>query len=148
MIGIILCLMWSQASKISIFSKQVDPYYLAIIHTASYAFIFVQFALACALVFLPALGLHKTMEAFKRSRDVQFSVLLEKQRQMSIPVLDANDPDQLKTLCDRLKLVQSFDPVALRLSTWPFDRASLVSYGITPVFGVVTAVIKLLGHIS
>jgi hypothetical protein len=47
--------------------------------------------------------------------------------------LSAGDEDRVKVLSDRLKLVQVLDPVVLKLNTWPFDKNSLLKYGVTPL---------------
>jgi hypothetical protein len=57
-------------------------------------------------------------------------------QQMRQSLVSAN-ADGWRAAGDRLKLVQAFDPVALRLAEWPFDRVSLLKYGLTPLGSLV-----------
>jgi hypothetical protein len=96
----------------------------------------ILFATACALVFLPVRGLHLRLEAYKTAREGEFTKSLETELSNIRDALRVGDENQVKVVADRLKLVQALDPTVLKLTTWPFDKTSLVKYGITPLFSL------------
>jgi hypothetical protein len=86
------------------------------------------------------------MLRFKRNMDKEFCSLIARQCELSKDSFDAEDDVKTKYLSERLKLVQSFDPAILRLSTWPFDRSALVKFGITPILTLLASFLRQLTH--
>ena len=129
LIGMALCAFWSNGLRhiygFSGYQQFIAPF--------CYALILALFVIACALVFLPVMGLHKRLEAHKRFQDQQFTAELEKEIGNIRDALLSGDSTLVKSSTDRLKLIQTLDPVVLKLATWPFDRNSLIKYGLTPI---------------
>jgi len=144
LIGMVLCLLWSQGNKITWFASHSNANYTTRLQPYCYLFVVIQFIIACFLVYRPVWTLHRKMTSFKKARSAEYCAMVFIQEQASRPALEGNDPTLLKSETDRLKLVQSFDPVSLRLSEWPFDQRSLLTYGITPVISLVTTVSKVI----
>ena len=129
LIGMVLCVVWSKSGHLAFFEGHV----FGPLIPASYAMMATFFLIACALVFLPIMGPHKRMEEFKRAREIEFTRALEVELAEILNALSSDNNDQVKSASDRLKLVQALDPVVLKLSTWPFDRASLIKYAVAPI---------------
>jgi hypothetical protein len=128
----VLCLIWSNSRHLRIF-KGYDPTWLDLVVPFAYGAMLCLFAMASALVFLPVIGLHRRMRDFKRLREGEFTDALERQLLEMRSVTLSTDGDEIKRSADRLKLVQALDPEVLKLSEWPFDRASIIKYAIAPV---------------
>jgi hypothetical protein len=79
------------------------------------------------------------MEAYKSRQDSEFSTALQVELARIRTAIAGSDESLVKAESDRLKLVQALDPVTLKLSTWPFDRASLIKYGVTPLVSLAAA---------
>jgi len=131
-IGMVLCLVWSNSYRLPGFRDYGEDW-LAIIVPFSYAMMLILFVLACALVFLPVRGLHRRLQAYKRAQEQEFTAALETEVANIRKALAAGDDGRLKVVSDRLRLVQTLDPAVLKLTTWPFDRASLIKYGFAPL---------------
>jgi hypothetical protein len=132
LIGMVLCLVWSNSRHLPIF-RGYSENYLAVIVPLSYAIMLILFVLACALVFLPVRGLHKRLQAYKEVQEQEFTGALETELANIRNALATSDDNRVKVVSDRLKLVQTLDPAILKLTTWPFDRTSLIKYGLTPL---------------
>jgi hypothetical protein len=122
-IGMLLCLLWANGHRLAWFEGHINPGFLDFLKNYVYSLLIALFGLACAQVFLP---------------------VIRSQYEISLHTLPTSDEQKIKYLSDRLKVIQFLDPVALRLGTWPFDRAALVSYGISPVLTLVAALLKKL----
>jgi hypothetical protein len=143
-IGMLLCLLWANGHRLAWFEGHINPGFLDFLKNYVYSLLIALFGLACAQVFLPVMSLHKRMQDYKREHDREYSKLVRSQYEISLHTLPTSDEQKIKYLSDRLKVIQFLDPVALRLGTWPFDRAALVSYGISPVLTLVAALLKKL----
>jgi hypothetical protein len=132
LIGMLLCLVWANSRRIVGF-KTFSEGWLSIIIPVAYVLMILFLALACALVFLPVRGLHRRLESYKTDRERDYTSALEKELSKIQEALAKNDEALAKNSTDRIKLIQTLDPTALKLSTWPFDKASLVKYGVTPL---------------
>jgi hypothetical protein len=130
-IGMVLCLIWGNSRHLPGFS-QFEGWSRTIIPFCGILLI-VLFGLACALVFLPVQGLHTRLKTYKQARESEFTRALEAELGNLRDALATEDHIRVKAESDRLRLVQALDPAKLRLATWPFDAASLVKYGVTPL---------------
>jgi hypothetical protein len=142
-VGIVLCGVWVNGLKITRFQNYLKPSYADVVIPLSYVIMLVLFAVACALVFLPLRGLHSRMKDFQSERQREYTVALNSLLEKTRAVLAKDDAIELRQTADRLKLVQQLDPVALKISTWPFDAQSLLKYGLTPVVSIAGSLVKL-----
>ena len=133
LIGMALCLSGSNSEHVIFFRTYWNEAFIKFIVPFSYVIMVGLFVVACALVFLSSFRrLHLQLKSYKTQRELAFTRSLEHElSNIEESLLDGNN-DQLKAECDRIKLVQVLDPAVLKLATWPFDRASLVKYGVTP----------------
>jgi hypothetical protein len=131
-VGALLCAIWANARHLKFFRSYPPEYLDLIVPVASIAAI-VLVILTVLVVYLPLRGLHARLENFRRSRQGAYSVALEGELATISSALSSNDAAQIKTMADRLKLLQQLDPTTLKLATWPFDKQSLIKYSITPV---------------
>ena len=135
LIGMVLCLIWSNSRRLPIFRSEPAGF-LDLIVPFSDCMVAALLLLACAIVFLPVKGLHAQMESYKSAKDAAFTKELEIELQRILQALASDDKETVRSSADRLRLVQALDPVALKLSTWPFDKASLLKYAIAPFASV------------
>jgi hypothetical protein len=131
LIGMVLCLIWGNSRNLPTFNR-FEFLSRTIVPFASILLV-VLFALACALVFLPVQGLHARLKAHRQAREREFTGALETELSRVDEALAAEDHTRVRNLADRIKLVQMLDPVKLKLATWPFNSASLLKYGVTPL---------------
>jgi hypothetical protein len=68
LIGMVLCLIWSNSPHLRFFTQHYGAYVPAGVVPFSYSMIVILFVLACALVFLPVRGLHERLEALQESK--------------------------------------------------------------------------------
>jgi hypothetical protein len=132
-IGMLLCLLWSNSDHAPGFRHYQNEGWVSFIIPVSEGLLIVIFGLACALVFLPVRGLHAQLTAYKQRREREFTGALETELSRVDECLAAEDQTRVENLSDRIKLVQMLDPVKLKLATWPFNSASLLKYGVTPL---------------
>jgi hypothetical protein len=71
-----------------------------------------------------------------------FTKSLESEPYEISAALESDDPDRIKVMSDRLKLIQSVDPAVLKLSTWSFDRAPVIKYAIMPAVSLASSALK------
>jgi hypothetical protein len=142
LVGMVLLALWAFGANFLWFLNSVNGDFLHFIQKYIFGLLLFLFVLAIAQVFLPVSTLHLNMLKVKRDQDREYSSLMMEQLDRTRGALPTGEDAQIKSLSDRLKLVQSFDPVALKLSTWPFDRAVLVTYGITPILTLLTPLVS------
>jgi hypothetical protein len=142
LVGMLLLFLWSYGDRVRWFASHVNMDFLAFVRTYVFALLLALFALVCALVFLPLVSLHRRMRDYKRGRDKEYSELIRTQCELSRDALANGGEPAIKYLAERLKVVQIFDPVTLKLSTWPFDRIALITYGLTPAFTLLAPLVK------
>lgn len=140
--GVLLCAMWSNGEYFSFLSNVLSKRYLDILIPTAFVLMIVFFASACAMVFLPVRGLHNRMEKYMEERQANYSVALHSLLEEVTTALATNNKDRIKVAADKQKLVQQLDPVLLKLSTWPFDAAGLVKYGVTPALSILGTAFK------
>lgn len=151
LLGMALCLIWSNANHWAFFTQIYDPQsvFLLQMRMASNIVIIVFFLLACALVFLPVRDLHRRLEKYKKTQEFRFTKAIEEELLLMGEALASGDSIVIKTALDRMNLVKSSDATSLKLATWPFDRSSLVKYGVTPVLSLAASfgkdALKILG---
>ena len=143
LVGMVLLALWAFGANFHWFLNAVNPEFLPFVQKFIFGLLLFLLALAIAQVFLPVNTLHRKLQEVKRDQDREYSNLMRGQLDQTRRALPDGEDARIELLAERLKLVQSFDPVALKLSTWPFDRAVLVTYGITPVLTLLTPLVSL-----
>jgi hypothetical protein len=142
-IGMVLCLLWSNSAHVPSFRDYLNNMkFLSFVIFFSDALLLIIFGLACSLVFLPVQGLHARLKAYKQEREREFTGALELELVSIGDALAARDDDRVKIVSDRLRLIQVLDPTKLKLASWPFNSASLIKYGVTPLASLVVSVGK------
>jgi len=131
LVGMVLCLVWSYGLHLPFF--RAYPGLCHDIAPFSSGLMATLFILACVLVFLPVRGLHMRLEMYRRTQERHFTEALARELTNIRNLLPTDNSDHIKTETDRLKLVTALDPEVLKLRTWPFDTASLIKFGVTPI---------------
>jgi hypothetical protein len=142
--GTVCLALWVWGGHVAWFARHASRGALAFFRLDAAGIMLLIFSLAIVVVFLPVMGLHNRMALYKRTQDRRYCDLVKDQSALTTRALAGTFGITMQDCADRLELVQSMDPAVLRLSTWPFDRAALISYGITPLITVIASILKVI----
>jgi hypothetical protein len=139
----VLCLaLWAWGVHVPWFARHAATG--SLFRVCAFVIMLLLFVLAIIVVFVPVKSLHERMAVYTSAQDRQYCDLIKDQSFFTIRVLAGTYEMTIQDCAARLRLVQSMDPSALRLSTWPFDRGALISYGITPTITVIASILRLI----